>query len=47
MPLKIQISKSGKAYAKNRGAAYAAICKQDFLRATQHDDEILDFEGHL
>jgi len=47
MPLKIQISKSGKACTKNRSAANAAAGKQDLAHATQHDDETLDFERHL
>jgi len=74
MPQKIQISKSGKASAKNRSAASEedrpfalslsfhpipqsdrrvraelnqGFRKQDFAQATQHGDEILDFERHL
>jgi len=44
---KIQISKSGKAHAANRGAAYADIGKQDFSCVTLRDGEISDFERYL
>jgi len=33
--------KSDKAREKNRSAAYVGICKQDFSRATQYDDEMV------
>jgi len=36
-----------QAHATNRGAAYVGICKQDFSRATRHDDETLDFKRYL
>ncbi len=39
--------KSDKAREKNPSAAVVGICKQDFSRATQYDDEILDFERYL
>jgi len=44
---KVQISKSDKAHAANRGAACADIGKQDFSCTTQRDGEISDFERYL
>jgi len=39
--------KRDKARGKNRSAAYVSICKQDFLSATQYDNDTLSFRGHL
>jgi len=47
VPLNIQISKLDKARENNRSAAYANICKQDYLSATQYGDEILIVKERL